>query len=290
MYTVLNVTGELHSGNIGFVLDNFETVCQLAAKFHFDGVNIQLHEKDSLPLAEKKGILTRYNLIPATCACSVLLTEYFSDHEFKKSLKIFEKDAEALHYLGCNTVTLSIDPFAHQYNFYDNFRLISQRLKKMKPILEANSLKLALEFIGAPTRRMNVPYDFIHTIDGVRCLIASAEMETCAGFMLDAYHWTASGGSILDIMHLPTDYILYVELSDASARYDLYTMPEYERELPLTTGMVNVEGLLEELTRKHYKGPIALEPWNAKIKSLEPEEAVRTIKNSIDDCMRIVTY
>jgi L-ribulose-5-phosphate 3-epimerase UlaE len=58
----------------------------------------------------------------------------------------------------------------------------------------------------------------------------------------------------------------------------------------LTTGVVNVEGLLEELTRKHYKGPICIEPWNAKLKSMEPEEAVKAVKASLDDCMRIVTY
>jgi sugar phosphate isomerase/epimerase len=151
-------------------------------------------------------------------------------------------------------------------------------------------VKLAIEFVGASTRRMNVPHDFIHTIDGVRSLVAAADLDNHAGLVIDSYHWTASGGSILDIMHLDTDFILYVELNDGSARYDIYTLPENSRELPLTTGIVNAEGLLEELTRKHYNGPICIEPWNEKISQMPPEDAVKLIKNSIDDCMRIVTY
>ena len=37
--------------------------------------------------------------------------------------------------------------------------------------------------------RIHSKYDFIHTIDGVRCLISAADLYQNAGFKLDIHHW-----------------------------------------------------------------------------------------------------
>ncbi len=289
MYTVLNVTGHSpNGGNIGLAIDNFETACRLAHKFQFEGVNIDLHEKEAISLTDKKELLTHYNLIPASSACSLKLTDDVTDKEFKDSLKVFEKDAEALNFLGCQLFTYSLDPFGSRLTYYDHFRLLVQRLKKVKTILEDHKIKLAIEFIGPTTRRHNVAYDFIHTIDGVRGLIAAAELEGHVGLTIDAYHWATSGAGILDLMHLETESILYVELNDADSQINQFSLSEYARELPLATGVVDVEGLLKELGRKQYEGPICIEPRNETISKMPPEEAIKVIKESLDDCMRIL--
>ena len=288
MYTVLNVTGgSPHSGNMGHIIDNFEVACRLAHKYQFEGINIDLHPENPISLTDIKGLLTHNNLIPASAACSLKLTDDISDKDFKESLKIFEKDAEAMNFIGCNTFTYNLAPFGEHLGYYDYFRLMVQRLKKVKSILADHNVKLAIEFVGPTTRRHNAPHDFIHTMDGVRSLIAAAELEGLAGFVIDAYQWTTSGAGILDIMQLEIDSVLYVELSDGESRFDIFTMPEFSRALPLNTGSVNAEGLIEELSRKHYQGPICIEPWNDKISKMDPDEAIKIIKASLDDCMRI---
>ncbi len=64
-------------------------------------------------------------------------------------------------------------------------------------------------------------------------------------------------------------------------------MPEFRRELPLRTGMTNVVGFIRALKRKGYVGPLAVEPWNERIKNMPLEDAVHTVKSALDECLRI---
>ena len=73
--------------------------------------------------------------------------------------------------------------------FGEHFRVTSRRLEACAPILRESGLRVGLEFIGAFGLRRVRKYDFIHTLEGVRCLIASAGIESHVGLKLDTYHW-----------------------------------------------------------------------------------------------------
>jgi sugar phosphate isomerase/epimerase len=175
-----------------------------------------------------------------------------------------------------------LPPFAEKLNFNDNFLLVRDRLKKVKPLLQAYGLKLGLEFIGPTETRLHSKYDFIHTIDGVRCLIASADLYGLAGFKLDVHHWENSGAGLLGLKHLDIDYVLYVELNDGKIGYDRFTIPEFARELPLATHVTHVIEFLSELAKKDYAGPVTVEPWNEAIQQMGLEEAIKIVKASLD--------
>lgn len=65
-------------------------------------------------------------------------------------------------------------------------------------------------------------------------------------------------------------------------------MPEFERELPLTTGVNDVAAFLRALHRKGYRGPVAAEPWNRRIERLPLEDAVRAVKGALDRSLDLV--
>lgn len=244
-----------------------------------------MNSDSSTSLEQKKELLEKYQLIPAAYGSPLKLYESDTDEEFEQSVRVLQKEAKSLKYLGCKVILCYLPPFAEHLNFNANFTLMSERLKRIKPILEENELKFALEFIGPTETRVHTKYDFIHTIDGVRCLIASSGLDGLAGFKLDVHHWANSGAGVLDLKHLELDSILYVELNDGLEGYDIFSMPEFTRELPMKTHVTDISSFLGELSRKNYKGPICVEPWNEELKKMPLEDAIRIVKKSLDCCL-----
>lgn len=290
MYPILNLTAPIgtlnHCGHIGHIVNDFEKICNLAHQHQFEGININLTVPNPLRISECKQLLSQLNLKPVSFGIPVNL--FGSQKEFEENLPEFELQAKQAHEIGCHLTLCYLPPFADDRNFNDLFIQTSNRLREFKPILEKYDIKIGFEFIGPTETRRTTKYDFIHTIDGTRALIASAGLYGYGGFKLDVHHWQNSGASVLDIHHLDLEYILYVELNDGLPGYDIFKIPEFERELPLTTGVTKIKDFLQALDQKGYRGPVAVEPWNQKIKDMPLEEAVKTVKQSLDQCLSLI--
>lgn len=290
MYPILNLTAPIgtlnHCGHIGHIVNDFEKICYLANKYQFEGINIDLTVLKSLNIYECKQLLSQLNLKPVSFGIPVDL--FGSQKEFAQNLPEFELQAKQANEIGCHLTLCYLPPFADDLNFNDLFIQTSNRLRELKPILEKYDIKIGFEFIGPTETRRSTKYDFIHTIDGTRALIASAGLYGYGGFKLDVHHWQNSGAGVLDIHHLDLEYILYVELNDGLPGYDIFTIPEFERELPFTTGVTKVEEFLKALHQKGYQGPVAVEPWNHGIKNMPLEDAVKTVKESLDKSLSFI--
>ncbi|MEG3932810.1 TIM barrel protein [Microcoleus sp. T3_B1] len=287
MYPILNLTAPIgnlnHCGHIGHIVNDFEKLCRLAHQYQFEGINIDFNMPNLLNIYEGKQLLNQLNLKPASFGIPVNL--FGSKKEFQENLPLFELQAKKANEIGCNLTLCYLPPFSDNCNFNELFIQTSNRLRELKPILQEYDLKIGLEFIGPTETRRSTKYDFIHTIDGIRALIASAGLYGYGGLKLDVHHWQNSGAGILDIHHLDLEYIFYVELNDGLPGYDIFNIPEFERELPLTTGVTKITDFLQALYKKGYRGPVAVEPWNHKIRSMPLEEAVKTVKQSLDRCL-----
>ena len=290
MYPILNLTAPIgtlnHCGHIGHIVNDFEKICYLANKYQFEGINIDLTVLNSLTIPECKQLLSKFNLKPASFG--IPLDLFGSQKEFDKNLPKFKLQAKQAQEIGCNLTLCYLPPFADDLNFNDLFIQTSHRLRELKPILEKDDIKIGFEFIGPTETRRSTKYDFIHTIDGTRALIASAGLYGYGGFKLDVHHWQNSGASLLDIHHLDLEYILYVELNDGLPGYNIFTIPEFERELPFTTGVTKVEEFLKALHQKGYQGPVCVEPWNQTIQNMPLEDAVKTVKESLDHSVSFI--
>lgn len=290
MYPILNLTAPIgtlnHCGHIGHIVNDFEKICYLANKYQFEGINIDLTVLNSLTISKGKELLSKFNLKPVSFG--IPLDLFGSQKEFVQNLPEFELQAKQANEIGCNLTLCYLPPFADDLNFNDLFIQTSNRLRELKPILEKYDIKIGFEFIGPTETRRSTKYDFIHTIDGTRALIASAGLYGYGGFKLDVHHWQNSGASLLDIHHLDLEYILYVELNDGLPGYDIFTIPEFERELPFTTGVTKVEEFLKALHQKGYQGPVCVEPWNQGIQNMPLEDAIKTVKESLNQSLSFI--
>jgi sugar phosphate isomerase/epimerase len=281
MYTVLNVTDDrTHCGHIGHTVDDFGRVCELARENGFDGVNVDFRADAHLDLDTRRALLG--DLRAVAFGLPVDIYSEHTEREFRRGVVEFERQAEQAYGLGCHVVLAYLPPFSSELRFDEYFRLFARRLSVLRPILAEYDLKLGLEFIGPVETRAVSKYDFVHTIDGVRSLIAAADLHGLAGFKLDVHHWQNSGAGLLDLHHLDLDYILYVEINDGLAGHDIFSMPEFVRELPLATGVTRLPEFLSVLDQKGYDGAVAVEPWNEAIQRMDVDEAVRTVKQALD--------
>nr|VFK59778.1 MAG: Sugar phosphate isomerase/epimerase [Candidatus Kentron sp. TUN] len=258
MYSVLNITDDItHCGNIGHVVDDFQKVLELAHKNDFAGVNVDLTLGTSGP--DIKKLLDRYSLKPVSFGFPIKLFD--TEQAFGNSLDDFEAQAKIASELGCHLTLCYIPPYSDELNFNNLFIRTSKRLNRLKPTLDKYHIKIGFEFIGPTETRRKTKYDFIHTIDGIRALIAASDLYGYGGFKFDVHHWQNSGAGILDIHHLDLEYLLYIEINDGLKGYDIFTMPEFERELPFETGVTDIKGFLRTLHKKgsRSRGRRALE-------------------------------
>jgi sugar phosphate isomerase/epimerase len=287
MYSVLNVTDDItHCGHIGHVVPDLRESCSLASRHGFGGVNVDLRPTVRLAPADFRRILDESGLVPVSFGFPAHL--FGSDAEFEPGVAEFEAQARLASEIGCHLTLCYIPPFSDDLNFNDRFVRTVQRLRRLAPSLRRHEIRIGFEFIGPTETRRDTAYDFIHTIDGTRALIAAAGIYGHAGLKLDVHHWRQSGAGLLDLHHCDPEYLLYVELNDGLPGHDAFTMPEFERELPLTTGVNDVAAFLRALHRKGYRGPVAVEPWNRRIERLPLEDAVRAVKGALDRSLDLV--
>lgn len=277
-------TNNPHCGSIGHVLE-FPESCVLANELKFDAVNLDFQYLRKCGPAAVTTLLNKHQLQAAAFAFTIQMNTIFSELDFKKSLREFNRDCFLAREAGCHRCVGFIQPSSNDTDFYKNFNVLTHRLKQVKPILIENGIKLGLEFIGPTTMRLNAKYDFIHTIDGLRALIASANCENVVGLKLDSMHWYASGAGLLDIQKMSANEIIYVEIMDAVGGYNRLEVPEFSRRLPNTKGVIDVVGFLRELNNIGYRGPLVVEPWNEELSNESCYEAATKIKKSIDECM-----
>lgn len=279
-------TDDPHCGSIGHVLP-FAESCRLAEKFEYDAVNAdRLFLKEHGPL-QVTNLLQRHHLKPGAFAFSAAFNGCYSDTDFEQSLAGFEQDLSLCREAGFTCCVGYVQPSSNTLDYYDHFALLAGRLQRIKPLLEAHDVRLGLEFIGPTTMRLRRKYDFIHTMDGIRSLIAAAKAQNWVGIKLDTLHWYTSGAGLLDIEKLSPEEVVYVEINDGlKGDYNRFTLPEFERELPRENGLIDITGMLKKLDALGYHGPVVVEPWNAQLRETSPAEAVEKVKLALDFSLR----
>ena len=279
-------TDDPHCGSIGHVL-SFPESCRLAEQFGYDAVNADRSFLKKHGPNEVVNLLNQHKIKPGAFAFSAAFNGCYSDSEFEHSLTGFEQDLSICRKAGFKCCVGYVQPSSDTLDYYDHFALLHGRLKRIKPLLETHNVRLGLEFIGPTTMRLNRKFDFIHTMDGLRGLIAAANAQNCVGFKLDALHWYTSGAGLLDIEKLSPEEVVYVEINDGlKGDYDRFTLPEFQRELPGAAGTIDIAGMLGKLDAIGFHGPVVVEPWNAQLRKMDPLHAVEKIKISLDNSLK----
>ena len=279
-------TDSPHCGSIGHVLP-FQESCRLAQKFGFDAINADRQFLREHGPDQAIHLMKQHHLKPGAFAFSAAFNECYTDADFEQSLTGFEQDLSLCRDAGFQRCVGYVQPSSDTLAYYEHFALLCRRMKRIKPLLETYAVRLGLEFIGPTTMRRQRRFDFIHTIDGIRALIAAANAQNCVGIKLDAFHWYTSGAGLLDIEKLSPEEVVYVEVNDGlNGDYDRFTSPEFQRELPGATGIIDLSGMLKKLDALGFEGPIVVEPWNSQLREMRPSDAIEQTKTALDRCLK----
>lgn len=210
-----------NAGTCGHRAHDFAHACALAKAHGFDATNLHAEYLHSHGPAAVQEMLEKHGLQPGAVRFPVKLTDEATDEEFDASLQLFEQEAPLIAQSGYTVLVYHLLPWSQprfpekaSQPFHPHFRQTVARLARVVPILRAHGLRVGLECIGAFGLRRVRQHDFVHTIEGVRALIASASAEGCVGLKFDVFHWHVCGGLLSELAKLHPSEIAYVELND----------------------------------------------------------------------------
>jgi sugar phosphate isomerase/epimerase len=166
---------------------------------------------------------------------------------------------------------------------YDEmFEFLRKRLTEVAHILGEHEVRLGLEFIGPPTSRASRNYEFIYTMDGMLEL-CSAIGTGNVGLLLDSWHLFTSGGAMEDVLALSDEQVVQVHVNDAPEGVLVEELKDNVRCLPGETGRIDARRFLQCLQQIGYSGPVMAEPFSQRVNEMEPDEALRTTREAIDE-------
>jgi sugar phosphate isomerase/epimerase len=231
--------------------------------------------------------LTATGLKPGGFPLNAAWRESDSDDAFEESLDAVAADAGLAAALDCRRCFTLVAPRSEKLDFYQHFDLVVPRLIRVAEILGQHGIMLGFEFLGPPNLRTNHYKDFVHTLDGIRTFASAIGMHSLnTGVVLDTFHWYTSGGSVQEIERLDHHEVVYVHLNDAVIGRSVEQQMNHEREMPGSSGVIEIEGFLTALRTIGYGGPVTIEPFHAAIKAMSPNDAAAAASAALD---RILT-
>lgn len=272
----------LSVGAIGVKAD-LATSAELARRYGFDAVHLNLREVATLGAAQAQDILARAGVGAAGFGLPIQYRQ--ADAEFDAALSELRELAPVAQALGVTRTTTWVPSWHDTLDFAANYAFLRGRFGRIAAILRDHGIRFGLEFLGPKTLRDGHPYEFIHTMDGM--LAFCQEIGTGnVGLLLDAYHWYTAGGTLADLDRLTDAAIVDVHVNDAPAGVPLDKQLDGVRGLPGETGVVGVPAFLRAVAAIGYTGPVMVEPFSQRVRELPPEDAVRVTGEALNQVWR----
>ena len=285
MYKNLNL-GALGHGGV-----SFDVACELAKQYNFAGIDLDLGYLGNLAkttsLQNAKDWFAATGLRPGAIGLNLAWRESDSDRAYVDSFSGFVEDVKLAAEFGCTRCFTWVMPRSDKHDFYQHFDLVFPRLKRAVDLLGLYGMMFGLEFVGPNTLRTGQKFDFVHTMDGMRTFMAALGMDAKnTGILLDAFHWWTAHGTLTELTHLDAKEIVYVHLNDATQGRNADEQIDQEREMVGATGVLPIKAFLDALRTIGYDGPLTVEPFNAGIKAMSPQNAAAVTSAALDKVLR----
>jgi len=263
----------LNTGNIGVQANLMQSIA-MAAKFGFQAVDPNPKELAALSdsaMTELLASMRTQNLEFGSCAQSIPVSQ--PDDRFAAFIKDLEVTAKTLQRARMRRFLTWLNPSDNNLTYAENLKLHTTKIGEAARVLGDSGISLGLEYVAPKTSWSRGKYPFIHTMGGMRELIAAIDRHN-VGLLLDIWHWYNAGDTVADILHLQNEDIVAVHMSDAPAGIPVDQQVDSRRALPCSTGVIDTKGFLNALNRIGYDGPAAAEPMSQELRSLPAEEAL----------------
>lgn len=271
-------------GSIGIKADQGRSI-ELAGKYGFESV--QPFGKQLLAEGVPKYVemLHKNKLKWAAAAMSVSLRS--DETTYRAAVEQYPQECKALHRAGVTRVGTAISSASDDFNYLDNFRRHTKRLKEVGSILEDNGLRLGLEYLGTKHIWTSRRHSFLHSMNECLELIDAAGKGNI-GVVIDSWHWWTARETLDDIRSVTNEQVVSADLNDAPTGVEIDLQRDNQRELPLATGVIDCKGFLNALADIDYDGPIRAEPFNDILNEMDDDQAADTTAKAMKEAFALV--
>ncbi|MBT4140333.1 MAG: sugar phosphate isomerase/epimerase [Candidatus Latescibacteria bacterium] len=276
----------LTPGAIG-VKGSVEELIALASNGGFQGLDISIQAVADL-VAERGANDVREMFASANLkvgAWGLPVNWNGPEDVYLEGLKDLAKLAKIAAEVGATRCAQWIPCASDTLKFRENFRFHIQRLKPIAEVLKDHGCSIGLEFIGPQTLRIDKPYGFIYTMDGMLAL-SEAIGTGNVGLLLDAWHWYTQLGTVSDLMALTPEDVIHVHVNDAPAGVEITDQIDNIRALPSETGVIDLVSFLKAMKAIGYEGPVSPEPFSQRVRELPAEQAIEETHAGLDKAWR----
>jgi len=195
-----------------------------------------------------------------------------ADDAFSAGMAQLPATAKALQKAGVRRVTTYILPMSNTRTYLENFKFHAARLRPAARILGDTGIRVGIEYVAPKTLWASQRYPFVHTMAEMRELIAEIGQPN-VGLVIDTWHWYHAGDSAADIAALKPSDIVSIDSNDAPKGVPKDQMPDGKRELPASTGIIDIAAFRGALEKIGFEGPVGVEPFNDTIRQMPPDQA-----------------
>jgi sugar phosphate isomerase/epimerase len=271
----------LGTGHIG-VRANQRQALEYAVKYGFDSITPNLGEFENKSPSEIREWVAAMKEKGIRYGASGLPVEFRRDQDrFEKDLSRLPKQARVLKQMGIARTATWILPGHRQLTYPQHFDLLTKRFREIAKILKDNGINLGLEFVGPRTSRARSRFPFISTQIGMMEL-AEAIGTGNVGLLMDSWHWYTSHGTVEELLQLSNKDIVHVHVNDAPSGIDVDKQMDNRRQLPVTSGVIDMKGFINALVKVGYDGPIECEPFDQELKKMDDGPAMQKTIDSLD--------
>ncbi len=286
--TARKMTIALVPGSIGVSVKTQRELNDLAHRHRFEAVEPRTDELAAMSrdqLSDTLGDIGAKRLAWATAGLPVDFRR--DDRTFQEGLAKLPRLAAGLQRAGAVRVGTWLSPSHDQLTYRPNFAQHAARLREAARVLKDHGLRLGLEYVGTQLNLVGKRYPFVHTMAEVRELIAEIGTGN-VGLVLDTWHWWTAGDTAADLLALTNADVVSVDLNDAPKGLAKEQQKDSERELPVTTGVIDVATFVSALQTIGYDGPVRAEPFNKPLNALDNEPACAAVSAALHQAMGLI--
>src|SRR5690554_7620305 len=251
-----------------------EELIDKALKYGFEAILPIPAQLAEMQTGQRSEFLAKMNANNLSWDAAGLTVDFRKTEDlFQEGLADLPRIADSLQKSGVRRMSTWIMPTHEELTYIENFKQHASRLKEITEIIKDFDIKLGLEYVGPKTLTSLHKYPFLSSMKEAFELIDEINVPNL-GIQLDSFHWYCAEESLSDIVSLKNEQIITCDLNDAKAGRTAAEQIDGERELPGDSGVIDLTGFLKALVQIGYDGPVRAEPFNAKLNSMDNEEAL----------------
>lgn len=277
MFKILNL------GLLG-ITSRINELVEMSLTFGFQGVDIELPMV--LAHAQIHGPQYAYGLLGGARSRSGgfdLPVRFQGDEtEFAADLAKLPEISKLCREMHLTRAYSTIQPVNNHHAYPANFELHTKRLDLVSKILAADGIRLGLGFLAPESFRKEGVYPFIHQAEALAALIKAVKSPD-VGICLDAWHWTAGGGTLESMQQFKADQVIAVRLSDGPSDKPASTWSYADRYLPGSSGTIDSVEVLKWLDSIGYDGPVTAHCNPANLGEIRREAVIQKLSEALNE-------